>query len=45
MGETNRRKTTSREEKLMIGSAKRGETGKITDLGRNHNSQDLDKFM
>jgi hypothetical protein len=34
--ETNNRKTTSREEKLMIGSAKRGETGKVTDLGRNH---------
>jgi hypothetical protein len=31
-----RRKTTSREEKLTIGSAKGGETGKNTDLGRNH---------
>jgi hypothetical protein len=30
-----RRKTTSREEKLTIGSAKGGETGKITDLGKN----------
>jgi hypothetical protein len=32
--ETNSRKTTSREEKLKIGYAKRGKTGKITDLGR-----------
>jgi hypothetical protein len=32
----NRRKTTSREEKLTIGSAKRRKTGKIIDLGRNH---------
>ena len=41
----NRRKTTSREEKPMIRCAKGGEIDKITDLGRNHNSQDLDKFM
>jgi hypothetical protein len=34
--ETNNRKTTSREEKLKIGSAKRGKTGQITDLGRKH---------
>jgi hypothetical protein len=34
--EANRRKTTSREEKLTIGSAKGGETGKITDLGKNY---------
>jgi len=31
-----RRKTTSREEKLTIGSAKGGEACKNTDLGRNH---------
>jgi hypothetical protein len=34
--EANRRKITSREEKFMIGSAKGGETGKNTYLGRNH---------
>jgi len=34
--EANRRKTTSREEKLTIGSAKEGETGKIIDLGKNY---------
>jgi hypothetical protein len=34
--EENRRKTTSREEKFMIGFAKGGETGKIIDLARNH---------
>jgi hypothetical protein len=32
----NRIKTTSREEKIMTGSAKRRKTGKIIDLGRNH---------
>jgi hypothetical protein len=36
MDEGKQKKTTSREEKLTIGSAKGGETGKITDLGRNH---------
>jgi hypothetical protein len=30
-----RRKTTSREEKITIGSAKGGETGTNRDLGRN----------
>jgi hypothetical protein len=30
-----RRKTTSREEKLTIGSAKGGETGNTSDLGKN----------
>jgi hypothetical protein len=34
--EENKRKTMSREEKLTMGSAKGGEAGKITDLGRNH---------
>jgi hypothetical protein len=40
-----RRKTTSREEKLTIGSAKGGETCKNTDLGRNHKPLRFDKFM
>jgi hypothetical protein len=41
----NRRNTTRRERKPMIGSAKGGKTDKIIDLGRKHNSQDFDKFM
>jgi hypothetical protein len=34
--EVDKRKTTSREEKLTIGSAKGEEAGKNTNLGRNH---------
>jgi hypothetical protein len=45
MDEGDRRKTTSREEKLTIGSAKGGEPGKNTDLGRNHKPLRFDKFM
>jgi len=41
----NIRKTTSREEKPMIGSTKGREIDKIIVLGRNHNSQGLEKFM
>jgi hypothetical protein len=36
MGEDKQLKTMSRKEKLTIESAKRRETGKITDLGRKH---------
>jgi hypothetical protein len=36
MDEGRQKKNYKREEKLTIGSAKGGETGKNTDLGRNH---------
>jgi hypothetical protein len=40
-----RRKITRREEKLTIKSTKGGETGKNTELGRNHKPLGFDKFM